>query len=137
LFVYRTSVKNIRFISLIIAFSFYYNISFRKIIKEMSFATFDVALHYLLEKKTRVWRLTKQIITIEKKKRANKLKRRLYDLTLCDERTLIYVETIYATKLRNRTILNLSLRDDSQDLMTIKATTFAIRLKIALEVFQK
>jgi len=51
LFVYKTSIKNIQFISLIIVFSFYYNISFDKIIKEMSFATFDIALYYLLKKK--------------------------------------------------------------------------------------
>jgi len=68
LFVYRTSVRDIQFISLIIAFSFYYNISFDKIIKKMSFAIFDIALYYLLRKKARVRQFIEQITTIEKKK---------------------------------------------------------------------
>ncbi len=101
----------------------------------MSFVAFDIALHYLLEKKIQVRQLTKQITTIKKKKQANRLKRRLYNLILCDKYILIYVETIYATKLRNRTILNLNLEDNSQDLITIKAITFATKLEIVLEVF--
>ncbi len=114
---------------------YFLSISFGKIIKEISFATFDVILHYLLRKRTRIRRLTKQITTIEKKKQTNKLKRRLYNLTMCDKRTLIYVKTIYITKFRNRTILNLDSKNNLQNLITIKATTFATKLKIALKVF--
>ncbi len=101
----------------------------------MSFAIFNIILHYLLEKKARIRQLLKQITTIEKKKQTNRLKRRLYNLILYDERTLIYVKTIYATKLRNRTILNLSSKDDLQNLITIKAIMFATKLEIALKVF--
>jgi len=114
---------------------YFLSISFGKIIKGISFATFDVILHYLLRKRTRIRRLTKQITTIEKKKQTNKLKRRLYNLTMCDKRTLIYVKTIYITKFRNRTILNLDSKNILQNLITIKATTFATKLKIALKVF--
>jgi len=68
LFVYKISVKNIRFISFIIVFSFYYNIFFDKIIKKMSFAIFDIALYYLLKKKAQIRQSIEQITTIEKKK---------------------------------------------------------------------
>ncbi len=54
LFVYKISVKNIRFISFIIVSSFYYNISFDKIIKKISFAIFNIALYYLLKKRTQI-----------------------------------------------------------------------------------
>ncbi len=137
LFVYKTSVRNIRFISLIIVFSFYYNISFDKTIKKMSFAIFDIALHYLLRKRAQVRQSIEQIIAIEKKEQANRLKRHLYNLILCNKRTLICVKTIYATKLRNRTILNLDSKNNLQNLITIKVVTFAIRLEIVLEIFQK
>ena len=98
--------------SFIIIFSFYYNISFGKIIKKMSFAIFDVTLYYLLEKRTQVRQLLKQITTIKKKKRVNKFKRPLYNLILRDERTLTYVETIYITNFRNCTILNLNSKNN-------------------------
>ncbi len=101
----------------------------------MSFATFDIALHYLLKKRAQIRQFTKQITTIEKKKKANKLKRCLYSLILYNKRTLTYIKIIYVAKLRNRTILNLSSKDKLQNLITIKATTFATKLKIALEVF--
>ena len=135
LFVYKTSVKNIRFISFIIIFSFYYNISFDKIIKKMFFAIFDTTLHYVLEKRTQIWQFTKQITTIKKKKRTNKLKRYLYNLILYNKCILIYIKTIYIAKLRNRTILDLDLRDNLQNLIIIKTITFVTKLEIALKVF--
>jgi len=100
------------YFSFIIVSYFYSNISFNKIIKEMSFVAFDVTLHYLLRKKTQIRRFTKQFTTIKKKKKTNKLRKRLYKLILCDKHTLIYVKTIYVTKLRNRTILNSKLEDN-------------------------
>jgi len=103
----------------------------------MSFATFDVALHCLLRKKARVQQFTKQITTIKKKKRANKFTKQLYKLVLSDKCILTYIETIYATKLRNRTISNSRLRDKSQDLRTIAIATSTTKLKIVFEVFQK
>ncbi len=101
----------------------------------MSFAIFDIALYYLLKKRAQIRQFTKQITTIEKKKKANKFKRYLYSLILYNKRTLTYIKIIYIAKLRNRTILNLSSKDKLQNLITIKATIFATKLKIALEVF--
>jgi len=115
----------------------YFDISFGKIIREISSAAFDVALHCLLRKKARIQRSTEQITAIEKKKKANRLTKRLYRLILNDKRTLTYVETIYAAKLRNRTISDSESENKSQDLRTIAAATSTIRLEIALEVFQK
>jgi len=125
--------------SILLSFVFhlYFDISFGKIIREMSSAAFDVALHCLLRKRARIQRFTEQITTIEKKKRANRLTKRLYRLALDDERTLIHVETVYAAKLRNRTIPDPESEDESQDLRTIATATPATRLEIALKVFQR
>ncbi len=73
----------------------------------MSFAIFDIALYYLLEKKAQIRQFTKQITTIEKKKKTNRFKKYLYSLILCNKYTLIYIKTIYITKFRNCTILDL------------------------------
>ncbi len=89
----------------------------------------------MLRKRAQVQQFTKQITTIKKKKKANKLKRRLYSLTLYNKYILICIKTIYITKFRNRTILNLDLRDKLQNLITIKVATFATKLKIILKVF--
>ena len=137
MFVYKTSIKDIRFISFIIVFSFYYNISFDKIIKKIFFATFDVVLYYLLKKRTRIRQSIEQITIIEKKKRTNRFKRYFYNLILCNKCTLTCIKTIYIAKLRNCTILNLSSKNKLQNLIIIKATTFAIKLKIVLKVFQR
>ncbi len=101
----------------------------------MLFVAFNIALYYLLRKRTQIRQFTKQITIIEKKKQANKLKRYFYSLILCDKYTLIYIKTIYITKLRNCTILDLDLRDNLQNLITIKVAIFATKLEIALEVF--
>jgi len=103
----------------------------------MSFAIFNIALYYLLRKRAQIRQFTKQITTIKKKKKTNKLKKHLYSLTLYNKRILIYIKTIYVAKLRNCTILNLNSKDKLQNLITIKATIFATRLKIVLKVFQK
>ncbi len=50
----KLALKIFDLFSFIITFSFYYNISFDKIIKKMFFATFNITLHYLLEKKTQI-----------------------------------------------------------------------------------
>ncbi len=135
MFVYRTSVRDIRFISFIIVFFFYYNISFDKIIKKIFFAIFDIALYYLLKKRARIRQFIEQIIAIEKKKQTNKLKRYFYKLILCNKYTLIYIKIVYIAKLRNCTILDLDSRDNLQNLITIKAAIFATRLEIVLKVF--
>jgi len=123
------------YFSFIIASYFYFDISFDKIIREISFATFDITLRYLLRKRARIRQLKKQFTTIKKKKKTNKLRKRLYRLILCDEHILTYIETIYATKLRNCTILNLKLENKLQDLRTIAIATSTTRLKIALKDF--
>ena len=74
MFVYRTSVRDIRFISFIIVFFFYYNISFDKIIKKIFFAIFDIALYYLLKKRARIRQFIEQITTIKKRNKQTNLK---------------------------------------------------------------
>ncbi len=101
----------------------------------MSFAIFDIVLYYLLEKKVQIRQFIKQITTIKKKEKANRFKKRLYNLILCNKYILIYIKTIYATKFRNCTIWNLNSKNKLQNLITIKATIFATRLKIVLKVF--
>jgi len=47
------------------------------------------------------------------------------------------MKAIYVAKLRNRTILNLDLENESQNLRTIAIAFLTTRLKIALKVFQR
>ena len=83
----------------------------------------------------RVRQLIKQITTIKKKKKINKLKRYFYNLILYNKYTLIYIKTIYAIKFRNCTTSDLELKNKLQNLRTIITTIFTIRLKIVLKVF--
>jgi len=73
----------------------------------MSFLIFKIVLYYLLRKRVQVQQSTKQITTIEKKKKTNKFEKYFYKLTFFDKYILIYIEAIYAAKLQNRTILDL------------------------------
>jgi len=91
----------------------------------------------LIEKKNTSLTTYKTNYDNKKKKRTNKFTKRLYRLVLSDKHTLIYIETIYATKFWNCTILDLELENKLQDLSTIATATSTTRLKIAFEIFQK
>jgi len=132
LFIYTLVLKSYLSILLLLYSIF---CAFVKIIRKIFFLAFDIALHCLLRKRARIQRSTKQITTIERKKKANKFEKRFYKLTFFDKRILIYIEAIYATKLRNCTISSSSSKNESQDLRIIATTFSTTRLEIVLKIF--